>query len=96
MDFRLVERLKLQSLSGETARLDGQTVFIQQKVTARGKNVLGDINIVGRGNRSARNEFSATVQIGFGKILVLCQRGLEEKDNAFYIVQADSESGTNY
>jgi hypothetical protein len=104
MSFGLHERLKIQSMSGESATLSGGIASVRQVATVREGRVLGSIEI--RLDRMGLS-FYTKVQIGLNKVLVLGQSGCrksqslsgaqeiknEPESNVFYIVRADAESG---
>ena len=95
MKFVLQEKIRIQSISGESARLAGRSVSVSQTTTIRGNRVLADINI-----GFERDVFNTTIQAELGKLLVLGQRSVEAsrpggseevQATLFVIVQASSD-----
>ncbi len=98
MSFRLLERLRLSSVSGESAQTKGAVVHVRQTATAYDDRVLAELEI--RPGRSSKLE--TRVQFPAGKTVVLGHAGLH-KDLAeelfpegveglatvFYVVRAD-------
>jgi hypothetical protein len=105
MAFSLLERLKVQSMSGKAASLVGSFASVEQRATVRESSVLGDISVGLIGIPGRHRDFVTKVQIGLDNVLVLGQSGYpqqrtspsreelksEAETSIFYIVRARAE-----
>ena len=105
MAFSLLERLKVQSMSGKAASLVGSFASVEQMATVRESSVLGEISVGLIAIPGMHRNFVTKVQIGLNNVLVLGQSGYpkqrtsssrdelksEPESSIFYIVRAGAE-----
>ena len=89
MQFRLLELLKLATLSGETGSVRGESGVVKQEMTATNGSVLARFAL-----NAGPKSVDTSVQMKPGQTLVLAQTGWKEKEGdeeatLLFVVRAD-------
>jgi hypothetical protein len=87
--FALIEKLRVQQVSGSDAAVGGRELRVQQSASARQGEVIADVSL----HRNSGGELRTQVLLPLGKLLVLGQAGAVSKDgkvheSVYFIVRA--------